>query len=91
MLSADFMACVLTSFQVGFISETYERKWLVCRVVEGDDRKGGKYLQCCLLQGKEKEVFAVIKVFKYKLKKILLPVFGKRGNPEERLRGIICF
>lgn len=59
---------------------------MACGVVESDGRRRAKNLLCCFPQSEEKEVDRVIEVFKYKLKKPLVPVFGKWGNPEQRLK-----
>lgn len=46
---------------------------------------GGKYL-CCFLQSEEKEVFRVIKVFKYKLKKTSGSRFWQMGKPRAEIK-----
>ena len=44
------------------------------------------YWQCYFLQSQEKEVFRVIKIFKYKLKKTSGSCFWQRGKPRAEIK-----
>lgn len=69
---------VVISFHNCLYLKTRERKWsLGLGVVGSEGGRGGTHAESCFPQKREKEVSAGIKTSKYKLKKMLVPIFGK--------------